>query len=304
MKNKRKKAGKIVLGILVSVVAVACIIFFKDYPRYRKLQSEIKVEESREDGALRVMSFNIRCFTPLDLGEKNWFYRANYVAQCIEEQAPDVIGFQEVTSTQYKYLCETMIGYDSVITYRDKAINSEGCPVFYRTDRYELIDKNSFWLSETPEEMSKDWGAACYRICSYVVLKDKATEKEFALFNAHLDHVSDEARINGIQVVLDKIREFGSVPAILMGDLNAEEYTETYQSAIKSFDDAKYQTEDTMTSCTFQSWGEKLNNDCIDYIMISPGDFNVDAYRVVRDTYDGVYASDHFALWADLRFAE
>ena len=38
-------------------------------------------------------------------------------------------------------------------------------------------------LSETPEKMSKDWGSEHYRICVYVVLKDKASGKEFAVFN-------------------------------------------------------------------------------------------------------------------------
>ena len=46
--------------------------------------------------------------------------------------------------------------------------------------------------------MSKDWGAAHYRICSYVILKDNTTGKEFVVFNTHLDHESEEARINGI----------------------------------------------------------------------------------------------------------
>jgi len=186
------------------------------------------------------------------------------------------------------------------LTYRDKSPNSEGCPVFYREDLYTLVDKGSFWLSETPEEMSKDWGAACYRICSYVILKEKNTEKEFVVFNTHLDHVSDEARIKGIKVVLDKISEFGGLPAVLMGDLNAEESTETYQSAVQDFLDTKYQTENTMTSCTFQAWGTELDRDCIDYILVSKEGFSVNSYKVVTDTYDGVYVSDHFPLVAEL----
>lgn len=304
MKRKISKILKITLLALLGLLLAFAIVFFKDYPSFRKLKTPITTEISKEDNSMRIMSYNIRCLTPLDLGAKNWYHRAHHVTKCIGDQAPDVIGFQEVTAPQYQYFCDVMPGYDSVITYRDNAINSEGCPVFYQTEKYELINKGSFWLSETPDVMSKDWGAACYRICSYVVLREKQTEKEFAVFNAHLDHVSDEARINGIQVVLDKIQEFGSVPAILMGDLNAEEYTATYQSATQSFQDAKYQTENTMTSCTFQSWGKELENDCIDYIMISPGDFKVNEYRVVRDTYEGEYASDHFALWADVLLVE
>ena len=55
-----------------------------------------------------------------------------------------------------------------------------------------------------------------------------------------------------------------------------------------------------MTSCTYQNWGEALNRDCIDYVMISKSGFKVNSYKVVTDTYDGVYSSDHFPLSVSL----
>jgi len=296
----KRKGFKIAGGTLLALVAAFLILTFYQLPYCLKNKRVIEVNAVSEDANLKVMSFNIRLFTPLDIGKRSWFYRADLVAKTIEKEVPGVIGFQEVTPIQYDYLCDTLKGYDSVLTYRDKNPNSEGCPVFYREDLYTLVDKGSFWLSETPEEMSKDWGAACYRICSYVILKEKSTEKEFVVFNTHLDHESDEARIKGIQVVLEKILEFGGLPAVLMGDLNAEESTETYQSAMGDFLDTKYQTENTMTSCTFQAWGTELDNEGIDYILVSKEGFSVDSYKVVTDTYDGVYVSDHFPLVAEL----
>lgn len=193
-----------------------------------------------------------------------------------------------------------MQGYDSVIKYRDNTSFSEGCPVFYRRDKFALVDKGSFWLSETPEVMSKDWGSACYRICSYAVLRRKSDNEEIAVFNTHLDHISDEARIKGIQVVLDKIAEFGGKPSILMGDLNAVPGSETISSAVQSFFDAQAVAEDTMDGATYQAWGKKLDKERIDYIMVSKTGISVDKYAVVQTTYDGVYPSDHFPIYADL----
>lgn len=300
---------KKVVKILISVVAVILVLaicfcgaFFWYYPHYKEVKTEIELQDIYAENELRVMSCNVRCIAPTDLGKKSWFYRANLVVQGIQNEQPGVIGFQEVTKWHYSYLSDCLPMYDSIITYRDEAFNSEGCPIFYRSDIYTLIDKGSFWLSETPEVMSKDWGSACYRICSYAILKDNATETEFVVFNTHLDHISDEARINGIQVVLDKIKEFGDLPAVLMGDLNAEENSQTYKSATENFLDAKYQTENTMTSATYQRWGKELDNDCIDYVMISKTGFKVNSYKVVTDTYDGVYSSDHFPLVASLSF--
>ncbi len=302
----KKKLKKILIGlvsvILALVLVFGAVIFFY-YPHYRKNKSEIVMDKNVNTNEIKVMTYNIRCHAPDDFGKKSWFYRADLVADTIEKAQPGIIGFQEVNSWQYDYLCDVMPAYDSIITYRDNIpVYSEGCPVFYRTDLYTLVDKGSFWLSETPDVMSKDWGAACYRICSYVILEDKVTEKEFVVFNTHLDHVSDEARINGINVVLDKIKEFGGMPAVLMGDLNAEETSDTYKSATEYFYDVKYQTEDTMKSCTYQGWGTQLDRECIDYIMVSKTGFKVHSYKVITDTYDGVYTSDHFPLVATLSF--
>lgn len=297
------------LKILLSVVAVILVLaitflasFYWYYPHYKEMKKEIAIQEIYRENELRVMSCNVRCISPTDLGKKSWFYRADLIMQGIEKEQPSVIGFQEATKWQYSYLCDTLSSYDSVITYRDDAFNSEGCPIFYRSDMYTLIDKGSFWLSETPDVMSKSWGAQFNRVCSYVILKDNATGTEFIVFNTHLSHVSDEARINGIQVVLDKIAEFGSKPAVLMGDLNAKEDSETYKSATNNFYDAKYQTTNTMTSCTYQDWGEQLDRECIDYVMISKQGLKVNSYKVVTDTYDGVYSSDHFPLSVSISF--
>lgn len=300
-----KKSVKIILFSILAIVLVVLLAiggtYMLYYPHYKSSQMEVSVAGSElKDGEIRVMSCNLRCKNTSDLGKKSWYYRADLIMKNIQSEYPGIIGFQECTKYQYPYLCESLPEYDSVITYRDDSKNAEGCPVFYRKDLYTLIDKGSFWLSETPDEMSKDWGSACYRICSYVVLEEKESGKQFAVFNTHLDHISEEARINGIKVVLDKIEQFGGMPAVLMGDFNAEEDSQTYRSAVENFSDTKYLTEKTMTSATYQNWGKALDNDCIDYVMVSKNGFTVNEYKVVQTTYDGVYPSDHFPLSVSL----
>lgn len=284
----------IVALILVAGIAVGAEVFWY-YPHSVQNKRELVAAEQNAD-EIRVMSCNLRCLSPLDFGKKSWFYRADLIVNNIEKENPGIIGFQEATKIQYKYMCDTLTGYDSVITYRDNSIIAEGCPIFYRTDLYDLIDKGSFWLSETPDVMSKDWNSACYRICSYVILEEKASSKQFVVFNTHLDHISDEARINGIAVVLDKIEQFGSLPSMIMGDFNAAEGSQTYESATEHFLDAKYQTENTMESCTYEGYGKSLGGKAIDHLMISKTGLEVNSYKVVTDTYDGVYPSDHFQI--------
>lgn len=291
-----KKAILIILGSLVSLVLVAVLVLvgntFMYYPHYKEQKQEVNIEVENTD-SIKMMSYNLRCISPIDWGKKGWFYRADLIIDDIEEQKPGIIGFQESTKWHYSYLVDTLKGYDSVITYRDEAFNSEGCPIFYNTELYTLVDKGSFWLSETPDVMSKSWGAQYNRVCSYVVLTDNATGKNFVVFNTHLSHVSDEARINGINVVLQKIAEFGSLPAVIMGDFNAEEGSETYNSVTENFLDAKYQTENTSDSHTYNGWGDPEKFVRIDYFMISKDGFKVNSYNVLSGMRNGEYTSDH-----------
>ena len=304
MKIFKKVLLSVFCILLVAVLLAGGILGFY-YPHYKKAKQSISMDTSAlSAGEIRIMSANVRCLNPQDLGKKSWFYRADLILKNIEAEAPTVIGFQEVTKWQYAYLCDTLSGYDSVITHRDDTAFSEGCPVFYNTSLYNLKDKGSFWLSETPEVMSKGWDAACYRICSYVILEEKENGKQFVVFNTHLDHVSDTARINGIRVVLDKIAQFGGLPSVIIGDLNAAEDSETYRSVTENFLDAKYQLENPQISATYQNWGTELDRPCIDYCMISKTGFTVNSYKVVQTTYDGVYPSDHFPLSVSLTLTE
>ena len=290
--EKAKKVCKVVLSLLLVIVILASVVLLWYLPHYILNMKPVAI--SRDDGeVITMMSYNLRCLTPLDLGKKSWFYRAGLIVEDLKNEHPGVIGFQEATSWQYDYLVQTLTGYDSVITYRDDSIIAEGCPIFYDAARYKLVDKGSFWLSETPEVMSKDWGAACYRICSYVILTDNHSGKDFVVFNTHLDHISDEARIKGIGVVLDKIAAFGGLPSVIMGDFNAEEGSETYNAVTEHFLDARYEARETMDSYTFQSWGNMENACRIDYFMLSKTGFAVHSYQALIEPYDGIYSSDH-----------
>ena len=294
------KALKIILSVLAVVLAVILIVLFFYVPRYFIDRRTVSPAE-REGEDFILMSTNVRFYNPLDFLQKSWFYRAGLIAQDIERVQPDIIGFQEATFIHYDYLKSVLCGYESEMAYRDDFILSEGCPIFWRTDRFEKVDSGSFWLSETHDVMSKDWGSSHYRICVYVILRDKTTNKQFAVFNTHLDNVSDEARINGIKVVLDKISEFGDLPSYLFGDMNAIDTSPTILSTKESFDDAKVISPITEDTRTFHGWGDPLEQDRIDYILISRGDAEVYEYHVLDNCYDGIYSSDHSSIYIRTR---
>ena len=255
-------------------------------------------------GQIKIMSVNLRCVTSEDTGSRAWKHRKTLVAKNIQQTKPSIIGMQEVTPEQYEYCKKFLKNYKSEITYRDNSKQSEGCPIFYYKDLYTLISKGTFWLSETPDVMSKDWDSAYYRICSYVVLRDNNTGKELAVFNTHLDNDSETARINGMDVIIDKIHSLGNYPTIVMGDFNATENSQTYLNATKTLLDVKYQVaNDYVKHATYHNWGQSLSNRPIDYFFITQTGFDVNSYEVVTTTYNGEYASDHFPIATMLTLA-
>ena len=293
----KKKIFKIAGIVLLSLITLVLVIQFFYLPRY--WNKNVTVEPTENSGEeLTIMSTNVRCYSPTDFFKKSWFYRAKLLATDISTVMPDIICFQEVQDLHYNYLEDVMSKYDSIMAFRDNSIIREGCAIFYRSDRFEKIEDGYFWLSETPDEMSKDWGSAHYRVCVYVCLKDLNTGKEFIVFNTHLDHKSEEARIKGIEVVLDKIAALDGRPAYLMGDMNALEDTPTIQSTKDSFDDAlKIATTTTGTDYTYNNWGEPEAGDRIDYILIGKGAATVSEYHVVNNSHNGIYSSDHCPIY-------
>ena len=291
----------ILLIFLLAVLLCGAAVFGFYVPQYLCCRDKLDISAMPESDRITVVSSNVRCFAPGDLFKKSWFFRAPLLLKTLQNAAPDIIGFQEVTPMHRRFLDRVLFGYGCVLQYRDNTPLRESCPIYYNESRFELKDKGSFWLSETPDEMSKGWGAACYRICSYVILSQKSDGKQFVVFNTHLDHVSEEARINGIRLVLQKIEQFGGMPSVIMGDLNATEGTQTYEAATALFLDAKYQTNDSDTGATYQCFGEKLQAENIDYFLVSKNGIEVLQYKILRDTYDGVYPSDHFPIRLEMK---
>ena len=291
---------KIFLKILAILLALVLLILFFYVPQYLFVRRSIIPAESTGE-ELVLMSTNIYTYAPLDLFKRSWFYRADLIAQDVDSIKPDVIGFQEVANLQFGYLEDIMDGYDFEEAYRDNNIITEGCPIFWNKARFDRIDGGVFWLSETPETMSKDWGSKHHRICVYVVLHDKQTNRDFAVFNTHLDHASSEARIKGIEVVLNKIHALGDLPSFLLGDMNAKEDSKAIRFAKNTFDDSKEISPITEDTVTFHAWGNPEYEKRIDFIFVSKNDARVLEYHVLNNNYNGVYSSDHSSVYIKTR---
>src|SRR5690606_5842166 len=143
---------------------------------------------------------------------------------------------QEALARQLEDLDKLLIEYDRIgVGREDGKAGGEFSPIFYKKDRLELLDHDTFWLSETPEKPSKGWDAALNRICTWGKFRDRLSGEEFFHFNLHMDHMGQEARKNSSLLIVEKIREIaGDAPVILSGDFNFDQTHPNYQLIVKS----------------------------------------------------------------------
>lgn len=305
------KKLKVLIGIIVGLVFIGLlvVIFFSNiknavaYIHDSFNAPAVEADfEVMPDNAIRIMSFNIRYG---DLGVLTAEDRYDAVKTVIKKGFPDSIGLQEATPEWMDYLKTALDGYSYVGVGRDDGDNQgEYAAIFYLEDKYNVIDSGTFWLSDTPDEVSKGWGADCYRICTWVILENKITGQQYVHMNAHFDFANDEVRYNSADLILEKAKEFGDIPVVFTADMNFSETSEYYQHMENDgyFINAKYDAEDTMDYLTYHDRNPKEHeNSKIDYILIN-GKFDAKVFRVVTEGIGGKYVSDHFPIYADIKF--
>ncbi len=288
-----------IMSIIMSFITMISSIF--GIIQSRPDNSVIQGFEVKEENAMRIMSFNIRC---TNVGSDSWEDRIGIVSQTMLESEADSIGVQEATPEWMATLKET-VGekYAYVGVGRDDGDNEgEYSAVFYLKDKYEVVDSDTFWLSETPDKPSFGWDAACRRVCTWVQLKDKETGKQYVHMNTHFDHVGISARKNSVEMIIDKAKTFTDIPVVFTADMNVVQGSTNYNQFVDSgyFRDTKFAAPDSMNYCTYHDTKpESHKDDVIDYVMINDG-FDALTYRVVTEGVDGRFVSDHYPIYADI----
>lgn len=256
--------------------------------------------ETKGENVMRIMSFNIRC---TNVGTDSWQDRIGIVTQTMLDSEADSIGIQEGTPEWMGELRQTLSSkYNSVGVGRDGESKGEFSAIFYLKDKYNLVDSGTFWLSETPDEISRGWDAVFNRICTWAVLENKETGEKYVHLNSHFDHIGVKARANSVELILNKAKEYPDLPVVFTADLNVKQGSEDYNHFVNSdiLRDTKFDTRDTMNYCTYHDLHPERNKDeIIDYVMINDH-FDAKVYRVVTEGIDGRYVSDHFPIYADI----
>ena len=274
------------------------------------ISGNVSAQTSQQPITVNWGTFNIRYDNPDDK-ENNWKFRKDRVAEFIKQEKLDVVGMQEVLHNQLEDLKTRLPEYAEVgIGREDGKQQGEYAPIFYRKDRFKLLDSNTFWLSQYPDSVGFiGWDGACTRIATWAKLEDKSTGKVFLAVNTHMDHVGVEARRKGALLIIERIQDIvGNRPAVLTGDFNVDDTSEAYQTLTTNdfvLKDA-YKTADVKegVSYTFHDF-EKIpveEREKIDFIFVTP-QIKVSRSWIPKENPDGKgVISDHNPQLATLQF--
>ena len=289
------------------------------------------VEQTMEDYTLKVMSFNVQTENGTQV---DFDLRAEMLRDLMDQLQPDSIGMQEVT-TGWIYRMDNFAFNQSYAGVGEgRTPGGEASSIYYRKDKFDLVDHGTFWLSETPDVAGSYLEASLYpRICTWAHLRDKVTGFEYIHVNTHLDHLGGSdgrtLRTAQIRVILEYLKTLPDVPMVMTGDFNQaktngdDEIYAMYKNVLGvskftasngekmtgNFADARAEAKDTVASdawasmtAYWQEGGEKYNpaKKPIDYVFYTTGDFDAMVYRNIHYHRDGIYMSDHLPQYCEL----
>lgn len=260
---------------------------------------------SAQTSKLKIASYNIQYDNPRDT-VNTWKKRLPGVAYVFDKYHFDIVGAQEPFLAQLNDLMPLIPEYaflgNDIRGTTDK-LGRHYTPILYKKDKFDVLDWGTFWLSETPDVPGKGWDAHSFRICTWAKFREKKGGDEFFFFNIHFDHKGIVARVESPKLLLSKIKEIADgYPLFVTGDFNTNQHTDNYKTMngsglVKdSYHLAKrIRNRNTPTFNGYRS--ELKGSNRIDHIYVSLNpEVNIRSYRILTDSYKGMYPSDHFPI--------
>ncbi len=268
--------------------------------------SFFKMHAQENNATVKIMSFNIRYNNPDD-GINKWENRKDWLTQSVRFFDVDIVGAQEVTYEQLTDMENLLPTYSYVGVGREGGKKGEFTPIFYKIDRFELLENDTFWLSETPETVaSKGWDAALPRILTWAKFRDKVTGTIFYHFNTHFDHRGKVARVNSAKIIVKEIKRIAKDnPLVVTGDFNSSPNSDPHTLLVKNglkdtflqLDlENRYGPDYTANGWKAEDRGPENR---IDYIFYNNGIKAIN-YQVLDGQRGKRYISDHFPVIVQL----
>ncbi len=274
--------------------------------------------ETTEPTELTVMTYNVLCSFCDRSNYDPWEERLNYHRDIIERYSPDLIGTQEISKAEevaeiaflnpeYEFIYYAERGGEKPRAYPDATMA-------YRKDRFELIERGTYWLSSTPDEpWSKGWAKVQFwRLVEWAHLKQKSDGREFYFSNTHFDNNTPNQE-KSAPLLLERVAPWAEkMPCIVVGDFNSKPDSKAYKTLSEGRDGQGFKLSNAFD--LIHEWKMKTNQmpapeylppNRIDHIWLAgKADFTVLEWTVDLYVYGAQkrYPSDHKAIIAKIRF--
>ena len=266
----------------------------------------------KPDGALRVATHNVHyIWLGKDGGAwsvADWERRKAAMDAAFKTVNADLIAFQEMESFDRGGDPNVNLTRDWLTSQNPNyALAAHGPadefpptqPIFYRKDRLNMVDQGWFFFSDTPDVIySRTFNGSFPAFASWALMEDRASGAKFYAINVHFEFKSASNRQLSAQLVAKRIAPWikAGTPVILLGDLNARKGAKTLEIL-----EAAGLTFAPVKGSTYHlNRGANLFG-AIDHIGVANGLAPLNEPMVLRETFDGVWPSDHYPVALDLR---
>jgi endonuclease/exonuclease/phosphatase family metal-dependent hydrolase len=237
------------------------------------------------------MTFNLRVASPGD-GINEFFLRTPRVLKAIRDKAPDLIGFQEDVDDMRAFLRKNLPEYTILGCGCHSDYHSVGNSIVYKTERFQLIDFETGWLSNTPKIPGSTYGgdqSKYPRSYHRARLHDTETGRVYQFVNLHADHVGANAKLSATKQILGILKPYADESIFVCGDLNSRPGTPSI-CAFSEDPDVRLVNVTAQVGGTYHGYGtcEPWQSDYIFSNLPC-----VESHRVEDVPENGVYISDH-----------
>lgn len=258
--------------------------------------SSFPVHGENYETEITICSFNIRG-SNMDTGVNAWSNRKKMVIREFSNYQYDIVCMQEP-------LIDQIQDFLSIGMYEWLGVSGQGTPdndvftpIFYNKKKLNVLDYGTFWLSETPDVVSRGWDGKFPRICTWAKFRDIENCRSFYVFNTHLDHVGEVAKLEGARLICRKIKEMTTEEAVFItGDMNSTPETPPIHTFLSEFSNSReIATEKSGPAGTAHSYGKLYPPSQIDYIFVNEYISVIKAVTITKNS-DPVYMSDHYPI--------
>lgn len=258
--------------------------------------SSFPVHGENYETEITICSFNIRG-SNMDTGVNAWSNRKKMVIREFSNYQYDIVCMQEPLIDQIQDFLSIGM-YDWLgMSGQGTPDNDVFTPIFYNKKKLNVLDYGTFWLSETPDVVSRGWDGKFPRICTWAKFRDIENCRSFYVFNTHLDHVGEVAKLEGARLICRKIKEMTTEEAVFItGDMNSTPETPPIHTFLSEFSNSReIATEKSGPAGTAHSYGKLYPPSQIDYIFVNEYISVIKAVTITKNS-DPVYMSDHYPI--------